>query len=650
MGIVLVVTLWKLPMLIKILQINGHMEKSEAFKQSLSELDKLKLRRAGNRILMSIHGCIAYTFFSLLYDIPTAPIALIVCIAFPWRVYAVYDLVIKPGDRLPLKFSIKAFFQFRRIIPLLAITLMLLADALLVILSTIILCTLWRAKDLFIVFQEHHNRWILIRNKAIPNVDDNLFSLNVRVYLEFCYLCLDIGQIVQLAMIICLLLRIWPLICRIMNILKIRKKEGRILARQEKIRVDSSQEKNLMSLSHNVLAIVLTYCNVPEIMKFEMTCRKGYEVGLVPRVYRTLYEKLYRSIVQIPPAAGEPDYKHYCIDGYKIAQDQARREGKEIVSEEIRDNFLGIRFVICEESIYSVINSPHLLICPIKALAYVIYHGRKCTTFLSNFVAARQDFHQYSISDIYHTGPHSDITHLTQRDSMEINNFWRVQDSLLATILIIYADISKLISYFLCKISYQIMKITSGNIIQPFQIQEYRNYLIPNMQVPPPQNINFYYGLQMLTYPLFLFINILPFAILPWIWYYIYDDSFFHSLLGPYGVNIFTYGIGLSTLTTVIDLTQYFVYYHPVKGTLYKDYSLAFFLLIVYIAVSIHTGLSYCADKAYYAELFVYNKIICKFLCYVVIIRSCIMRNWKCNNGYLQWRRKNMQYNKQQTL
>ncbi len=593
-------------MLKKILKINGHIKGGEEDEQ-LSELDRIKLARAAKRVYMSIHSCIIHCFFSAIIDLPLIPLALAASVLMPWRLRLFYRLVIQPDDRLPTRFSFKKMIASRRFLAIVTIVGVLVGDVLALVCVVVLLGTVWRAG----------RTWTLLITYAKKiwrgELEEGSFVLNKKIYGMAFYLLLDVLQVLQIVVVACLILHAKSLYTRLMRIRAIETRRQRVFRVQQKkdggAKDAPKLEKNLMGLTPNILATMLTFCDATDVLRFEMTCRKAYEVTTIPRVWNNLYDKVYAKYAPIPPGTEEPDYKRHCIEGYKKRQEEAQQAEQPVVSEEVRDLVLGPRFIVCEEFLYSLMRAPHLLCAPIKVVALVVYPLREKVASLCQNAIHDPQFHAYTTLQILREPAPTAQTMFHEEDQLEYKDWWRLQDTLLMTVIHLFSQIGHVVTYYTCSLAFWLMKVTTGNATVQITVQpNYNMYPYPT-NVPPFLNERFYYVMQVITGPIFLALHLMPFGLPVWVWYRYCGLSFLESLVGPYLVNVFFYGTGIQIIITTGDLTRFCPYYNPFYGIL-KDVMIAIYLAGCKVAGAVRKSLSAVVRVIYNAFSFLFEYLV----------------------------------------
>ena len=117
MTVVMVVTLWKIPLIIKVLKINGYLKKLDVPYMHFTELDKVKLKKAETKTFMGMHGVIVFSFMCWILDIPLLLIKILVWLVCPWRLYISTYTVER--SRIPQKLTFKAAFKQERFVDVL---------------------------------------------------------------------------------------------------------------------------------------------------------------------------------------------------------------------------------------------------------------------------------------------------------------------------------------------------------------------------------------------------------------------------------------------------------------------------------------------------------------------------------------------------
>ena len=87
MLVVMVVTLWKIPLILKVLKINGYLRNSNISFMHFTELDRVKLKKAETKKFMGMHGVIIFSFMCWILDIPLLLIKILLWLVCPGRLY-----------------------------------------------------------------------------------------------------------------------------------------------------------------------------------------------------------------------------------------------------------------------------------------------------------------------------------------------------------------------------------------------------------------------------------------------------------------------------------------------------------------------------------------------------------------------------------
>ena len=561
MSLIIAITLWKIPLTLKVLRINGRLRRDTRDDELLTELDKIKLERARKKAYMTIHQCIIYSFISLVLDIPLILISIIVAIICPWRIKGIYETIIKPDDRIPTKFFIRKLTSFKRIRELFTMIIILIADLLLLPGTLFLLVTIWRSGEVWSAFKHY----IFLKNKELSTKFKELFSLHKIIFKNCALIVLDLLQLIQILLVMVLMLHFPSLCRRLYRVYKVMMAEKKVLADIAKAQEEkSTQGKTLMSMSYNILGTVLTYLDLKDILQFESVSKKALDVTKIPKVWRNLYEILYAKLAPLPKDLNNPDYKYYCIKGYQI---ELKAKKETLISEEMRDYLLGPRFIICEELFHSLLKIPHLLILPIKLLAFALYHIRGVFDYTHNLLKNLRLYEPMTLRSLNAVSI-IPTTHLKELDKEEAKSFWKVQNTALGTILIAYDVVLCFVTYIVSRINYFIMEVTSGFVTIPIApgtdlASQYPQY---NM-APPPVHLNVYYTFQVLTFPIIAF-NCLIWIIVPPIIWYKLSYSLVKILFGPCLVNIFFLGITVTVTANTFILSRYAVHYDPLDAVI----------------------------------------------------------------------------------
>ncbi len=556
-GAAMAVTLWKVPMLLKILRINGHM--SEAQTETLSELDRIKLLRVKGKTFMSIHQCVLFCFFSWALDLPTVPLGLAVSIVFPWRASTVFSLVIKPDDRLPTKFSLEKLLLNRRLYTIFIILAMFISDLTCIFCGALLFLSVWHVGELYT---------ILVKKKPGKKREDGVsvsdyFEMNRQIYKKFMFLLVDVLQVAQIVFIICTGVQAPSLVRRLKTLWRNERAEQRVLRIRKFPEGDKKPQKQFVSMPYNVMTTILSFCDVPDVLRAEGTCRKVCEAASAPRVWTKLHETKYAKFAPIPSGTEDPDYRRFCVAGYKEMRERAKRSEEPIISEEERDRIIGARVIICEESVYAILRLPHILCLPVKALAFILHPTRTPLLALIQKLSENPEFHTYSLYDVIN-GPHPD--YFLERDAGELRDFWRVQDTLLGTVAIYYIAFSLTVATLAAKINFSIMKATTEWITHPIIVNSYWNQIAYGGQLPAMTRPFFNGTMQVLTFPVVLALCFGPFILPFWLCYHYLGYDVLASIGGPYLLNVFPFGTGIQIIITTCDLLRSATHYNPIKA------------------------------------------------------------------------------------
>ena len=152
------------------------------------------------------------------------------------------------------------------------------------------------------------------------------------------------------------------------------EKLKKILNREDKKLNEEGKPKVLLDLPYNILAEILNFTEVNEVAYFSSTCKQAYSVSNMSRIWKNHYYcqyKLYSPMV-LNVLTKDTEYKNLCIKGFEEKNRRLKLEEKPIIPESIRDEKIGLRFIICEECLYSLLRLPHLLCMPLKGLVKLL--------------------------------------------------------------------------------------------------------------------------------------------------------------------------------------------------------------------------------------------------------------------------------------
>eukprot|EP00826_Nyctotherus_ovalis_P045143 TRINITY_DN4957_c0_g1_i2.p1 TRINITY_DN4957_c0_g1~~TRINITY_DN4957_c0_g1_i2.p1 ORF type:complete len:547 (+),score=49.04 TRINITY_DN4957_c0_g1_i2:99-1739(+) len=409
-----------------------------------------------------------------------------------------------------------------------------------------------------------HGYYVFVKRRELGAKFKELFMLH-KVIIKNCGLILlDCLQLVQILIVMVLMVQFPSLCKRLYRVYKKMQAEKKVISDIQKASKERpTQGKTLMSLSYNVLATVLNFLDIHDILRFEQLTKKARDVTKMPRVWRNLYNSRYTKWAPLPKDLNNPDYKHYCIKGNNTEVDARRGEYK--LTEEMRDYLLGPRFIICEELFYSLLKIPHLFMLPVKLLAYLLYRTRKVLLWIERMLRGIMSYEPINLKNLLFSDG------IIKDDEMESCSFFYVQNCLLGTVLVAFNIILCLISYAFSRINYFIAQLTSGFSTHPIPPDTDLTRNPYNPPIPLPRYYNVCQFFQIITFPIVIFNWLVWIVAPPIIWYKLGYD-FMRVIFGPYFVNAFFLAITVCTTITTICLCNFYaVNYNPFQAM--RDFS-----------------------------------------------------------------------------
>lgn len=356
-SVVIVISLWRLPFFVKLLRKNAH-------------LGQPKTTEA--KEYLSYHYCVLVTIREWAKDFPFLPVCVLLAVISPWRLPQIVTILTGSAERIP---TIKAYKSissqrlqlFRMVVSVLFFDYPALAMAL------VLIGTGWRALFTINVIKIHAAKYM---TGVWEEADSTLFR---EVTGQFLQLCIDL---------IALFVAIIVLLCgvRTRHIYR-RIKRYRLLHRERKgsqyrlilkswfgaaVSFPNRGQTGLCSLSRNTLWEICSMLELPDVGKLQCACSYLARAVDYKPIWRHQYLHNYARYLEKPTfkrvVQAEFDYKDLAVEAYREYQKK-----DQVLSEEDRDYRLGVRAVVLEEAILTVLSLPDLVLLPGKCVSFFLY-------------------------------------------------------------------------------------------------------------------------------------------------------------------------------------------------------------------------------------------------------------------------------------
>lgn len=356
-SIVIVISLWRLPFFIKLLRKNAHL----GYKKTTEAKEYL-----------SYHYCVLVTIREWGKDLFFLPISILLSVISPWRIPQIVTILIGKAERIP---TIKAYksISSQRIQLFRMVISVVFFDYPALLMALILLITGWRALFTLNIIKIHAFKYI---TGIAEEVDSTLFR-------EI------LGQFVQLWIdIIALVLTITVLICGVRSRHISRRLRRYIVLHRERKGYQyqlilkgwfgaalpplQGGKKGICSLSRNALWEICSMLELADVGKLQCVCtylaraidyKPIWRYQYLHNYCKYLEKATFKRVVQ-----AEFNYKLLAVEAYR----EYRKIGREL-SEEERDYMLGVRAIVLEEAVLTVLNLPDLILLPGKCVAFLLY-------------------------------------------------------------------------------------------------------------------------------------------------------------------------------------------------------------------------------------------------------------------------------------
>ena len=351
--ILILLTAWKIPFFVKLLRKNRH------FGGNLE----------GKREFLSYHFCVLVTFREWMKDVFFLPLGILLFLISPWRIPQIISIFIGNIDRIPTIKAHKSIKSNRFSLLKMAIS-VIFFDYPALVMGVVLVGTLWRALvtlNLVKIYAE--KEW-----KQENETDSTLFR---EILGQFVQLVVDAVEGLLIVLVLVCGVRTRHLYRRMRRYLLLyRDRKGyqsqAILTSWFGSRPPPPQLTGLCSLSKNTLWEICTYLDLPDIGNMQVTCHHFSRSLDYKPIWRYHYLRFYHQFLSKATfkrvIQSEFHYKSLVIEAYR----EYRKTGRQLTEEE-RDYLLGLRAVVLEESVLTVLSLPDLVLLPGKGLAWGLY-------------------------------------------------------------------------------------------------------------------------------------------------------------------------------------------------------------------------------------------------------------------------------------
>lgn len=372
-SVVLVLSLWRLPFFVKLLRRNAHL----GYRKTTEAKEYL-----------SYHYCVLVSIREWGKDLLFLPICVLLTVISPWRIPQIVTILTGSAERIPTIKTYKSISS-QRLQLLRMVVSVLFFDYPALVMAILLIGTVWRAMYTINVIKIHAGKYI---HGIQEEADSTLFR---EISGQFLQLFIDLVTLLVALTVLILGVRTRHISRRIKrySLLHKERKGPQYLLILKSWFCSSSPIKGkagLCSLSRNSLWEICSMLELPDIGKLQCVC--GYLARAIDYkpIWKHQYLNHYSDYVEKPTfkkVVQEFDYKSLAVEAYREYQ---KRD--QILSEEGRDYRLGVRAVVLEEAVLTVLSLPDLLLLPGKCVAFLLYflpferYARSQSLFLrSNF-------------------------------------------------------------------------------------------------------------------------------------------------------------------------------------------------------------------------------------------------------------------------
>lgn len=243
-------------------------------------------------------------------------------------------------------------------------------DYLTIILTTILILSIWRTVEVLSIVVTHIRQ--LINNEPV-----NSTLLN-KVFKKFLELIIDVFMVVMILFIFLLLVEVHNFIRRMRTFYYLYKDRRGLQYKKylESIWPSKKTQEPLNSpikkLNRNIFTEISSFLDIKSLTTVAQVNRKFRDLSNFQPVWKFQYENQWKQHLDnsvMNKLAFEDDYKELV----KKAYDAFTKKNLGIVlDEQERDYRVGARVIVLEEFILSIFGFPHIIVLPAKILCYLL--------------------------------------------------------------------------------------------------------------------------------------------------------------------------------------------------------------------------------------------------------------------------------------
>jgi hypothetical protein len=365
-----------------------------------------------------------------------------------------------------------------------------------------------------------------------------------------------------------------------------------------------SDAVGLNSLTWDVYGNMSSYLAIDDMARLALVNPKYKRLNDVDSYWEAQFNANWKS--RYTDTQADKSYKDKCITAFK--QDKASK-AKKALSQEERDILFGLYYIFYEEFLLSLMDSPHILLIPIKLLTFAI---SKISTFtLAHFFRWQSKKFVTQMAVIFSERNFTD-TELLRFQNL-LNEPKTFRNLHLPFVYIVFYNVFRYIhevGYRVTLVYYYLMKWTSAGTSRAITVEWQENNfqrLRLNYQGEPAEIQNsakrsLFYMLQIIV-GLFMLVSWILFALAPIPFcLYVLNKGWVASIVGPLFLNLGHYATAFNIAWTVGVLQHESIhYFKPLHAIYYtgRFIGTTTWRSMTFVVTTIYKPIKYIAQGIY---------------------------------------------------
>jgi len=425
-------------------------------------------------------------------------------------------------------------------------------DYLTVLLSLVLLLSVWRATETLSIITTHLRQ--VLKQQEVTS------SLFRKIFRQFCQLLIDLLMTFMILFVFGMIVEVPAFLKRIRSFYYIYKERRGIQSLRyfksffspKKQQIETRNRLTITRLNKNVFSVIASYVDIKTLGNMLCVNTKMKNLTEFQPIWKYHYESTWKEHLtesRVKELAWEDNYQKLAIEGFQ----HFNEKNKEVIlNEEERDYKMGARAIVLEEFVLSIFGLPHMIALPAKGVCYLLskidFETYTSTPRYPNLSYIAQFKPNYTFDQLF-----THIKNDCKPSEDTLKSFYHIQLNFLYILLTILGIVMEHFVYTSSKLTFAVMEQVSFGTNIPF-----------TGGIPRRMNLSIWHYSAQLLASLVLACAHLLILVLPFLLSYLFSSySCLGCVFGPCYLNLVVYFSLFSEVSTIYGYITHFPNFKP---------------------------------------------------------------------------------------